>query len=112
MEEVEYSIDFVNSGKPFKMPNWTTRKHENALLRLAKFQKEHKDIDDDKLNNEFKYFVIHETLSEIDESVSIEDIRNMHPLDLVELFNAVYNAGRKGIIAKKNFQKPTPKKKK
>lgn len=106
----KYSLDFVNNGEPFDMPNWTTEKHENALNQLVQYQKE-KKLSDKKANEEFKHFVIYETLKEIDEEVDIDKIRNMHPIDLVDLFNAVYNAGRKGIYAR-NFRKKTPKSKK
>jgi len=89
-----YSLKFVNRGKPFDMPNWTPEKHESAL---AKLNKDTKKLNDEEQNKEFKYYVIHETLLELDEDCSMDNIRRMHPMDLIELFNAVYNAGREGI---------------
>ena len=91
-----YSLDFVNKGKSFAIPNWTTEKHESALAHLAA------DMDDmppEKQDKEFKHYVIYETLSKIDktEKCTLEKIRGMHPVDLIAMFNAVYNAGKKGI---------------
>jgi uncharacterized protein (DUF2249 family) len=110
MKKPKYSLDFVNNGDPFDMPNWTTKKHEDALIRMAEYQKE-KKLSEKEANDEFKHFVIYETLIELDEDVDINDIRDMHPQDLIELFNAVYNAGRKGIYAR-DFRQTTPKRKK
>jgi len=106
----KYSLDFVNKGKNFDMPNWSTEKHENALNNLVSYQKKNK-LSDKEAEKEFKHFVIHETLKEIDKDVDLDDIRKMHPMDLIDLFNAVYNAGRKGIYAG-NFRQKTPKSKK
>jgi len=110
MKKPKYSLDFVNDGESFDMPNWTTEKHESALQNLVEYQKEQK-LSDEKAEKEFKHFVIYETLQTIDSDVEIDDIRNMHPSDLIDLFNAVYNAGRKGIYAR-NFRQETPKSKK
>jgi len=98
-----YSLPFVNKGKAFAIPNWTTDKHESALARLAE---DMKDMPKDKEEKEFKHYVIYETLSAIDTTgeCTLEKIRHMHPLDLIDLFRAVYDAGRKGIYSK-DFRK-------
>lgn len=98
-----YSLDFVNKGKPFSIPNWTTDKHESALAHLAA---DMEDLPKDKEDKEFKYYVIYETLSAIDttEKCTIDKIKRMHPVDVIDMFNAVYNAGRKGIYSK-DFRK-------
>jgi len=95
-----YSLEFVNKGEDFAMPNWTPEKHEAALAKLAEKAEEEK-LDDRKQNEEFKYYVIYETLSRIDKTgdCTLEVIRNMHPIDLIDLFRAVYDAGRKGIYS-------------
>jgi hypothetical protein len=102
-----YSLDFVNKGKPFSIPNWTTYKHESVLAKLAA---DLKDVPEKEQDKEFKHYVIHETLSEIDETgeCTLEEIRIMHPVDLIDMFNAVYNAGRKGIYSK-DFRKELEK---
>ena len=98
-----YSLKFVNKGKAFAMPNWTTDKHESALAKLAK---DTKDMPIEKQDKEFKHYVIYETLSTIDKTgeCTIEKIRNMHPVDLIDLFKAVYEAGKEGIYSK-DFRK-------
>jgi len=98
-----YSYPFVNKGKAFAIPNWTTDKHESALAHLAA---DTKDMLKDKKEEEFKYYVIYETLSVIDTTgkCTLEEIRRMHPVDLIDMFNAVYGAGRKGIYSK-DFRK-------
>ena len=98
-----YSIDFVNKGKPFSIPNWTTERHESALAKLTEATK---DLPPDKQDKEFKFYVIYEVLSQIDETgdCTIDKIREMHAMDTIELFNAIYNAGRKGIYSQ-NFRK-------
>ena len=98
-----YSLEFVNKGKAFAIPNWTSDKHESALARLAE---DLKDAPKEKQEDEFKHYVIYETLSVIDTTgkCTLEKIRAMHPIDLVDIFNAVYGAGRKGIYSK-DFRK-------
>jgi hypothetical protein len=109
MKQPKLSLEFINKGKAFEITNWTVTKHENALSKLAEYQKTH-SLSEKQMNNEFKYFVIYETLVEVDSTVDIEAIRVMHPIDLVELFNLIYNAGKRGIYAK-DFQQPTQQKK-
>ena len=93
-----YSLKFVNNGEAFAIPNWTTEKHEASLSKLAEGTK---GMPEEKKDGEFKHYVIHETLSAIDETgdCTLDTIRNMHPVDLIELFKAVYNAGREGIYS-------------
>lgn len=98
-----YSYPFVNKGKAFAIPNWTTDKHESALAHLAA---DMEDMPKEKKEEEFKYYVIYETLSTIDTTgkCTLEEIRRMHPIDLIDMFNAVYGAGRKGIYSR-DFRK-------
>lgn len=94
MKKIRYSLKFVNNGDPFLIPNWTSEKHESALAKLAK---DTKGMSDEKTNKEFKFYVVHETLLTIDPECKMEDIKNMHAVNLVEIFNAVYDAGREDI---------------
>ena len=98
-----YSLPFVNKGKAFAIPNWTTDKHESALAKLAE---DMKDMPAGEQDKEFKHYVIYETLSIIDKTgeCTLEKIRGMHPVDLIDMFHAVYDAGRKGIYSK-DFRK-------
>lgn len=98
-----YSLEFVNKGKAFAIPNWTTKYHESALAHLAA---DMKDMPSNKQDEEFKHYVIYETLSKIDESgeCTLEKIRSMHPIDIIDMFHAIYDAGKKGIYSK-DFRK-------
>ena len=98
-----YSLKFVNKGKDFAIPNWTTNKHEAALAKLTEDLKGEPAALQEK---EFKHYVIYETLSAIDTTgaCTLEKIRNLHPVDKVELFRAVYDAGKQGIHSK-DFRK-------
>ena len=98
-----YSLKFVNKGKAFAVPNWTTDKHESALAHLAR---DMKDATTEEQEKEFKHYVIYETLSIIDTTgeCTLEKIRKMHPVDIIDWFHAIYDAGRKGIYSK-DFRK-------
>jgi len=100
----KYTLKFVNDGKPFTMPPWSTEKHEAAIAHCLA---ECGDLPADKQDRELRFYVIYETLHELDDSVEVALIKSLHPEDLIELFNAVYNAGRSGIL----FQEKSTRKK-
>jgi len=102
MTKQKFTVSFVNKGKPFEMPNWTPEKHEAALAKLAKAQKEN-NWDDMQANNEFKYYIIHETLLEIDTECEIEDVKKLHPETTIQLFKEVYHAGKENIYYDENL---------
>lgn len=114
MTKKKYSLSIVNNGKPFSMPHWSVKKHKAALQEL---NKECKDMSNEEKNDEFTYYVILQTLRQIDSSVTIDDIKTLHPEDIIQLFNDVYNAGKGGIYfrqpkkGKKGKKKSTGKKK-
>jgi len=87
-------LKFINEGKAFEIPLWTTKKHESALDKLVK---DTKDLSDKEKDREFKFYVIHESLLEVDPDCRMEDVKAMHPTDTVDLFSVLYNAGRTGI---------------
>ena len=93
-----YSLKFVNNGNSFDVPNWSPEKHEAALAKLAA---DTKDMTDAEQEKQFKYYVVHETLSEIDETgdCTLEKVKAMHPIDIIDMFKVVYNAGREGIYS-------------
>jgi len=109
MKQEEYNklfqLEFINKGKPFSMPIWTVEKQESAIAKVSEYKKEH-NLSDKETDSNYKFFVIVETLVEIDASCTIEIVKRevVHPLDIQDLFLAVYNAGRKGIYAL-DFQK-------
>jgi hypothetical protein len=106
MTEKKYSLKIVNKGKPFVMPKWTVGKHRAAMSQMLA---ECKDMSEEEKTEEFNYYVIYQTLKQIDNDVSLEDIKTLHPEDLIQLFNDVYNAGKEGIYFRKG-KKPKTKK--
>jgi len=102
---MKYTIKFVKNGEPFEMPDWTTKKHEAAI---AECLKNCKDLPAEEQDKELRFYIIYQTLHEIDDTVKLDTIRNLHPEDLIELFEAVYNAGKRGIV----FQEKSRTKKK
>lgn len=103
-----YNLTFVNKGKPFTVSNWNVEKHKNALIELLQ---NHKKASQKKLDELYRYYVILQSLKEIDETVTIKDIANMHPENLVEFFNIVYYAGKEDVHFRQG-KKKSPKKKK
>ena len=108
MTNKKYSLEIVNNGKPFIMPKWTVKKHRAALRNTVANTK---NMSDEEQQEEFNYYVIYETLKQIDDSITVDDIKNLHPEDMMQLFNDVYNAGKEGIYFREG-KKPQPKKKK
>ena len=103
MRTIKYSLPFVNKGKPFEVTNWTVSKHEKAIALAIEHTKNIKNMSETDKENWLKYTIIYQTLVEIDESIKIEDIKEYfsHPENLVEMFNAVYYAGKKDIYFRK-----------
>lgn len=97
-KRVRYSLKIVNNGKPFKISNWTVEKHEDALSELTKNEK---GKTTKQLDGLFRYYVILQTLQEIDENVTIEQVKGIHVENIVELFNVIYNAGKVDIVFRK-----------
>lgn len=104
MKKLNYTYPFINKGKPFKLSNWTVRKQEEVYKETAK----HEDkLKGEALDKKYRDLIILKGLREIDESVSEDDLLDMHPDDKTALFAAVYLQGKRGIIApeKKDFRK-------
>jgi len=112
MRKMKYTLPFVNNGEAFIVPDWTVEKHERAISAAVEGTKKDKDLSDSKKENELKYYIILETLLELDATVSIEDVKNFfkHPENLVEFFQVVYYAGKKNIYFQEGGKKKTPKK--
>jgi hypothetical protein len=102
MDKKKVSLEFINKGKPFIVPKWTVKKHKAALARM---NDECKGMPEEDKTDEFNYYVIYETLKQVDSSVSIDDIKELHPEDLITLFNVVYNAGKVGIFFREDTKK-------
>ena len=98
------TVKKFNSGKPFKLPNWTVMKHKTVLEEIHKLPKGTSEVIKDI---EFQYWAIYESLKEIDPELDIENIKNLHPIVLSQLFDAVYNEGKYDIY----FREPGKKSK-
>lgn len=83
-----------NRGKSFTLPNWTVKKHKAALEELSKLPKKLSEADKDV---EFQFLCIYYGLREVDPKLELEDVRNIHPAMLGDLFNAVYSEGKYDI---------------
>ena len=104
MKKELYTLKFVNKGKPFEIPIWTVDKHERAMAHLLQDHKTKSAAEQDSL---LRSYIIYETLVEIDPDVELEKIQALHPENLVDMFNAVYLAGKKDI----HFPQKSSKKK-
>lgn len=111
MKKIKYTLKFVNNGKEFEIPNWTVQKHEKAMVHAIEAAKG-KELTAEEKENMLKFYIMLETLKEIDENVTIEDITDffIHPENIVEFFNAVYYEGKQDIYFRK-VEKPPRKKK-
>lgn len=105
MKKEYLKLDFVNSGEPFEAPIWTVElqlEHDNYMSEVS----EKKGIDSDhpdygQISNDD---VILRSLKLIDKKIKVSHLRSMHPQDYIELRNAIYNSGRRGIRPDENFQ--------
>jgi len=105
--KTKYSLPFVNGGKPFTLSNWTVRCQEEILKETAKLEDAYKGKEKE-LDVKYRHLIILKGLHEVDESVTEDDLKGMHPEDKLALFAAVYLQGKRGIIApekKKDFRK-------
>lgn len=91
----KYSLPFVNDGEPFDLPKWTIKKHKEVLNYCKKFEKLPQEEQDEKYQNK----LIVTGLKEIDSSITEDDLEYLHPDERIQLFLAVYNAGKEGIFS-------------
>jgi len=94
-EDRKLTLPFVNDGKPFKVSNWTLGKHEEALAAMAESEGELSESQADAM---FRYYVVYIGLKEIDDSVKLDDVKLLHPENMLELFKLIYYAGRVDIF--------------
>jgi hypothetical protein len=107
-EKSKVKLSFVNNGKPFIMPKWTIGKHRVSIAQLVK---ENPDVGEEEKSVLFNVYVIYQTLKQIDPDVKLDDIKEMHPENLNDLFIAVYNAGKEEIFFEEGTKPKTETKK-
>ena len=73
------------------MPKMTVGLNEKYLEYLAEMEKKYDD--EEKINREANKLFMLEILKQIDDSVTMETILNMHPNDFLYLFNTIWQTG-------------------
>lgn len=101
----KYEVPCVNEGKPFDFPPWTNRKHKEVLSKVAVFQDK---LEEKELDEKYRRVLVLYALKDIDANVKEDDLDDLHPDDILALFVAAYQSGRKGIISK-DFRKAQKK---
>lgn len=105
MKKEKLVLVFINDGEPFEAPTWTVElqlEHDNYMSETS--EKKGIDSDDPDYGQISNDDVIMRSLKHIDKKVKASDLRGMHPQDYIELRNAIYNSGRRGIRPEENFQ--------
>ena len=87
----EISLSFVNEGKPFIMPGLTVKNQENILKKLSEIDKKG---DEETTAYEMNKYLVFSSLKEIDKTVTMKEIENMHPTDFSILFRILWKGGR------------------
>jgi agmatine/peptidylarginine deiminase len=103
-EKMKYTLPFVLEGKPFELGRWTTLKQEEVFKETTKYEN---DLNEKELDKKYREILILKGLHEVDPNVTGDDLKDMHPDDLLALFTAVYLQGKRGILAvdNKSFRK-------
>jgi len=108
IKKVQHTL--INGGKEFVPNKWTYKKHKQVMKELAKVE--------GKLSNEekevkFQNLVVLKALEGIDDNVTEADLEDVHPNDRIELWFALYSAGKEGVYVPDaddaNFQKKKKK---
>jgi len=98
----KYTLDFVNKGKPFSMPVWSTIRQKEVDTIMSEYEEwlsgTKKEIED--YHEKHNYMIALVSLQQIDPNVKESDLTNMNLNDLVELVRACFNGGKKGILVK------------
>lgn len=88
----EISLSFVNGGKKFVIPHMTVRRQEDILKIMADIEK--KKLSEDEKNNEINKQLVYKMLKEVDNSVTMDNILDLHPDDYIFLFTTIMESGR------------------
>jgi hypothetical protein len=93
-------MSFINKGNPFDMPIWTVAKHEQLLDEMLPLDEKLKlkVIEQKDYDKQYRLKMILLSMREVDDKVTERDLQELHPDDFIELWMAVYNSGKKGIV--------------
>ncbi|RPI86130.1 MAG: hypothetical protein EHM34_00100 [Nitrosopumilales archaeon] len=98
-----YSVKCVLEGKTFEMPEWTVKKHETLLEEMIPYDEKLKSmkITQKDYDRAYRVKMILMSINEVDPKVTESDLSTLHPDDFIELWIAVYNSGKRGVVRKK-----------
>ena len=102
MKKTKYNISFVLDGKDFELNDWTVGKHEQVLKEIAELKKKNEKISEKELDEKYRTILILKGLNEVDPNVTEDNLKNLHPDDMLALFSAVYLQGKRGILAEES----------
>ena len=105
MIENEIKLSFINNGKPFRIPRMTVKKQEIIMEKMAELEKSIGAKFD--YNRDVGKVALLVAFSEIDSTVTMEHIENMHPEDFRFVFDSFWNNGREIKSDGENFRKKT-----
>ena len=96
----QYKLEFINAGSPFFMPQWSVKKHEELLESMIPLDEKLKLklIEQKDYDKQYRLRMILLSLHDIDSKVTELNLQSMHPDDFIDLWLAVYNAGKTGIV--------------
>jgi hypothetical protein len=83
----------INDGKKFVMPIPTVRSYEKYMAQLSEFEEK---LDEEEFLKESNKIMLVSLLQEVDDTVNLETINNMHPMDFQILMGEcakVYDEG-------------------
>ena len=93
MGNKKIKLSFVNDGKSFTVPHFTVKANEELLEDLVELEKKY-GRNTEKYNKEINKHIVVRALQTVDDSITIDDINNMHPDDYITLFNMIWSGGR------------------
>jgi hypothetical protein len=104
----QYKLSFVIEGKPFVIPTWTVAAHEALLESMIPLDEKLKLklIEQKDYDKQYRLRMILLSINKVDPKVTERDLLEMHPDDFIDLWVAVYNSGKTGIVVNdQDFQK-------
>jgi len=112
MGKNKISLSFVNEGESFTVPHMTVKSQEMLFKDMTTVEKTYKQ-DTPEFMRELNKYMLLRVLQNVDDSITLDDINNMHPDDFVELLTLINDRGRELTKSDAgNFRNRKPKKKK
>ena len=95
-------LSFVNKGEEFVLPTFTVAMQEELLEQMR--EKETKKMSEEKQNQYWNKYTVLLSLKQVDKTVSMKNIDNMHPEDFIFIFKKIMSSGRELGEEEKDFQ--------